>query len=47
MGSNRKIQFAVVGCGHIGKRQASMIVGNIDYELVEFCNVKPKEELGL
>ena len=23
-----KIKFAVVGCGHIGKRHASMILGN-------------------
>ena len=42
-----KIKFAVVGCGHIGKRHASMIVGNNDLELVALCDVKPKEELGL
>jgi UDP-N-acetyl-2-amino-2-deoxyglucuronate dehydrogenase len=42
-----KIKFAVVGCGHIGKRHASMILGNADFELVALCDVKPKEELGL
>jgi UDP-N-acetyl-2-amino-2-deoxyglucuronate dehydrogenase len=42
-----KIRFAVVGCGHIGKRHASMIIGNDDFELVALCDVKPKEELGL
>ena len=42
-----KIKFAVVGCGHIGKRHALMIVGNKDFELVALCDVKPKEELGL
>ena len=42
-----KIKFAVVGCGHIGKRHASMIVGNDDFELVALCDTKPKEELGL
>ena len=42
----RKIKFAVVGCGHIGKRHASMIVGNPDFELVALCDIKKKEELG-
>ena len=42
-----KIKFAVVGCGHIGKRHANMILGNCDFELVALCDVKPKEELGL
>lgn len=42
-----KIRFAVVGCGHIGKRHASMIVGNPDFELVALCDTKKKEELGL
>lgn len=42
-----KIKFAVVGCGHIGKRHASMIVGNKDFELVALCDIKYKEELGL
>ena len=42
-----KIKFAVVGCGHIGKRHASMILSNADFELVALCDVKPKEELGI
>jgi UDP-N-acetyl-2-amino-2-deoxyglucuronate dehydrogenase len=42
-----KIRFAVIGCGHIGKRHASMIIGNPDFELVALCDVKQKEELGL
>ncbi len=42
-----KIRFAVIGCGHIGKRHASMIVGNPDFELVALCDIKKKEELGL
>jgi UDP-N-acetyl-2-amino-2-deoxyglucuronate dehydrogenase len=42
-----KIRFAVVGCGHIGKRHATMILANKDFELVALCDVKPKEELGL
>jgi UDP-N-acetyl-2-amino-2-deoxyglucuronate dehydrogenase len=42
-----KIKFAVIGCGHIGKRHASMILGNSDFELVALCDIKKKEELGL
>ena len=47
MMGNKKIKFAVVGCGHIGKRHASMILGNNDFELVALFDTKPKEELGL
>ena len=43
----RKIKFVVVGCGRIGKRHASMILGNDNFELVALCDVKHKEELGL
>ena len=42
-----KIKIAVVGCGHIGKRHASIIKGNQDFELVALCDIKPKEELEL
>lgn len=43
----KKIKFAVVGCGHIGKRHASMIQGNENCELVALCDIKPKAELGI
>jgi UDP-N-acetyl-2-amino-2-deoxyglucuronate dehydrogenase len=42
-----KIRFAVIGCGHIGKRHASMIMGNENCELVALCDVKKPESLGL
>ncbi|MFD0939105.1 Gfo/Idh/MocA family protein [Pedobacter boryungensis] len=42
-----KIKFAVIGCGHIGKRHASMILGNDHFELVALCDVKPKDTLGV
>ena len=42
-----KIRFAVVGCGHIGKRHAAMIAGHPEAELVALCDVKPRAELGL
>lgn len=47
MSDFKKVRFAVVGCGHIGKRHAEMIKGNPDAELVAMADVKPKEELGL
>lgn len=42
-----KIKFAVVGCGHIGKRHAEMINRHPEAELVALCDVKAKRELGL
>lgn len=43
----KKIKFAVIGQGHIGKRHAEMIRRNPDCELVAVCDVLPKESLGL
>ena len=34
-----KIHFAVVGCGHIGKRHLAIIDADPDAELVAFCDV--------
>lgn len=42
-----RIKFAVVGCGHIGKRHAAMIAANPECELVALCDIKPKHELQL
>lgn len=42
-----KVRFAVVGCGHIGKRHAEMILGNPEAELVALADIRPKEELGI
>ncbi|PKP50989.1 MAG: oxidoreductase [Bacteroidetes bacterium HGW-Bacteroidetes-12] len=44
---NKKIKFAVVGCGHIGKRHAEMILGNNEAELVALSDTGNKNELGL
>lgn len=46
-GDNEKVKFAVVGCGHIGKRHAEMITRNPEAELVALCDTKPEEELGI
>jgi len=43
----KKIRFAVVGCGHIGKRHAEMITRDAGAELVALCDVLPREELGI
>ena len=34
---NKKIRFAVIGCGHIGKRHAEMITRDEGAELVALC----------
>lgn len=41
---NKKIKFAVVGVGHIGKRHIEMIQRNKDSELVGVCDVRNNKE---
>jgi UDP-N-acetyl-2-amino-2-deoxyglucuronate dehydrogenase len=43
----QKIKFAVIGCGHIGKRHAEMVARNEESELVAMVDVKDKHHLGL
>lgn len=45
--TDQRIKFAVVGCGHIGKRHAEMIERNGESELVAFIDVKEGPALGL
>lgn len=45
--SDRSIKFAVIGCGHIGKRHAEMVVRNPETELVAMCDIRPEKELGI
>jgi len=47
MTSQGRIKFAVVGCGHIGKRHAEMIQRHPECELVALCDNRPKGELGI
>jgi predicted dehydrogenase len=42
-----RIRFAVVGCGHIGKRHIEMIQRNPEAELVAICDILPQESLNL
>ena len=43
----KKIKFAVIGCGHIGKRHAEMICRNEAAELVALIDVKNREDLNI
>ena len=44
---SKKVKFAVVGCGHIGKRHAEMISRNSDSELVALVDLKKPCDLGI
>ena len=41
------IKFAIIGCGHIGKRHAAMIIANPECTLQALCDPAPKETLEL
>jgi UDP-N-acetyl-2-amino-2-deoxyglucuronate dehydrogenase len=45
--SDQKVKFAVIGCGHIGKRHAEMVKRNPESELVALIDVKEKAQLGI
>ena len=47
MNKNSKIHFAIIGCGHIGKRHAEMISKNPDAELIALCDIRSAEECGV
>jgi len=42
-----KIKFAVVGCGHIGKRHAEMVARDTNAELAALCDIREKSALGI
>lgn len=44
---SKKIKFAIVGCGHIGKRHAMMVLRNPECDLVAICDIQARENLGL
>ena len=41
-----KIKFAVVGCGHIGKRHAEMIQRHAVAQLLAVCDIRSAKETG-
>ena len=44
---SKKVKFAVIGCGHIGKRHAEMITRNEESELVALCDTRSKDNLNI
>lgn len=46
-GTEDKVRFAVVGCGHIGKRHAEMISRNPEAQLVALCDQHSEEDLNI
>lgn len=42
-----KVNFAVIGCGHIGKRHAEMIVRNPECRLAALVDTLPPDRLGV
>jgi UDP-N-acetyl-2-amino-2-deoxyglucuronate dehydrogenase len=44
---NSKLKFAVIGCGHIGKRHAEMIIRNPEAQLVALCDILPEKGLNV
>lgn len=47
MTETKKIKFAVVGTGHIGKRHIEMISRHAESELVALCDIKPHDTLSI
>lgn len=43
----QKVRFAVVGCGHIGKRHADMIRRHPECEIVALCDTRPRGDVGM
>ena len=42
----KTVKFAVIGCGHIGKRHAEMIIRNPEAELVALCDVLTADKVN-
>lgn len=46
IGENQKVKFAIVGCGHIGKRHAEMVRRDNEAELIAMVDIRSKEDCG-
>jgi len=44
---NNRVKFAVLGCGHIGRRHAEMITSNPQASLEALIDIKPQDNLGI
>jgi UDP-N-acetyl-2-amino-2-deoxyglucuronate dehydrogenase len=45
--TGEKVKFAIVGCGHIGKRHAEMVLRNPEADLVALCDIKKPATLDI
>lgn len=45
--TDKKIRYAIIGCGHIGKRHASMITRNDECELVAMADINTSLKAGI
>jgi UDP-N-acetyl-2-amino-2-deoxyglucuronate dehydrogenase len=45
--SEQKVKFAVIGCGHIGKRHAEIISSNPECTLSALMDIKSRSSLGI
>lgn len=43
---NKQVKFAIIGCGHIGKRHAEMIMRDPEAELVALVDIRSAEACG-
>lgn len=41
------VKFAIIGCGHIGKRHAEMVQRNPEAQLLALCDILPESEAGV
>lgn len=41
------VKFAIIGCGHIGKRHAEMVQRNPESQLLALCDILPEKEAGV
>lgn len=44
---NKIVNFAIIGCGHIGKRHMEMIHNNTQANVVAICDTKERSELNI
>jgi predicted dehydrogenase len=47
MGENKKIKFAIIGCGSIGKRHIAVLDAEPDAEIVAICDIDEKKCIEL
>lgn len=45
--NEKKINFGIIGAGHIGKRHGNMIINNNNCNLISFCDIKERKDLNL